>query len=179
MSKVFQCKKCGTCCRNLWEDIRGVKKGLVITEKEVKLFPRDIVSPSVAIGMSKPDVIIFYQLNTVICPYVDDKNDCLIYSKRPLICQAFPYESEKFSTGCKVFSQMKTGQIILDSAPSRSQIDASEKLNRYMWIRFERRFRRGIKVWDYDLAKKDWLFRTQHNEYPKHMLSEFAKMPIG
>lgn len=166
MSEIFQCKRCGTCCRNLLEDIRGIKRGLILTAKEASLFHSEMISPSLGIGMSKPKIIIIYQLNVNTCPHINNKNECLIYDKRPLMCKAFPYESGNFSNKCTVFSYRKVGQFYSDFVPSEHQIDASEKLNRYIWNRFRKYFIKGIKVWEYDLATKNWVFKAQHNKYP-------------
>ena len=165
-SIVFECKRCGKCCRNLLEDIKGIRKGLVLTAKEVSLFPSEMISPSLAVGTEKRKKPITYQLNANICPHIDNKNECLIYDKRPLMCKAFPYESGNFSNRCTVFSYRKVGQFYCDFMPSESQIDASEKLNRYIWNRFQKYFIKGIKVWEYDLATKNWIFKAQHNKYP-------------
>lgn len=164
MSEIFQCKKCGTCCRNLLEDIRGIRKGLVLTAKEVSLFPSEMISPSLAMGTEKRKIPITYQLNVNTCPHIDNKNECLIYDKRPLMCKAFPYESGDFSNKCTVFSYRKVGQRYCDFAPSRFQIDASEKLNRYIMNRYRKHFKKGIKIWDYDLAAEQWILGTQHDE---------------
>ena len=166
MSEIFQCKKCDTCCRNLLDDIRGIRKGLILTAKEVNLFPSEMISPSLAIGTEKRKKAITFQLNANTCPHIDNKNECLIYDKRPLMCKAFPYESGNFSIKCTVFSSRKVGQTYCDFAPSRFQIDASEKLNRYARNRFQKYFRKGIKVWEYDLATKNWVLKAQHNKYP-------------
>jgi len=163
---IFECKKCGTCCRNLFDDIQGIRKGLLLTAKEVSLFPSEMISPSSAVGTEKRKKIIIYQLNVNTCPRIDNKNECLIYDKRPLMCKAFPYESGSFSTKCTVFSRRKVGQFYCDFAPSEFQIDASEKLNRYVRNRFRKYFIRGIKVWEYDLTTKNWVFKAQHNKYP-------------
>lgn len=166
MSEIFQCKKCGTCCRNLLEDVQGIRKGLVLTAKEVSLFPSEMISPSLAVGTEKRKRVITYQLHVNICPHIDNKNECLIYDKRPLMCKAFPYNSGNFSNKCTVLSYRKVGQFYSDVEPSELQIDASKKLNRYGWNRFRKYFIKGIKVWQYDLATKNWVFKAQHNKYP-------------
>jgi Fe-S-cluster containining protein len=150
------------------EDLLGIRKGLVLTAKEISLFPSEMISPSLAIGTEKPKKTITYQLNVDICPHIDNKNKCMIYEKRPLMCKAFPYESGTFSNRCTVFGYRKVGQTYCDFVPSGFQIDASEKLNRYTWNRFQKYFIKGIKVWDYDLAIKNWVFRAQHSNI--HML---------
>ena len=165
-SLIFQCKRCGTCCRNLLEDDDSIRKGLLLTAKEVGLFPSEMISPSLAIGTEKQKRTITYQLNVNICPHINDKNECLIYNKRPLMCKAFPFDSGSFSVRCVVFSNRKLGVLYCDFAPSESQIDASEKLNKYIRKRFHKHFTKGIKVWNFDLATKNWAFKAQYSNYP-------------
>jgi Fe-S-cluster containining protein len=125
-----------------------------------------MISPQLAIGMSEPKKYLLYQLNANTCPHIDNKNKCLVYDKRPLMCKAFPYESGNFSNKCTVLSYRKMGQTYYDFRPSRFQIDASEKLNRYLRNGFQKYFRKGINVWEYDLATEKWLFRAKHNKNP-------------
>jgi len=158
---VFECKKCGNCCRNLLESFTGVTKGLVLTIKEIKLFPSGMISPKIAIGKRKPKKIINYQLNVNVCPHINERNECKIYDKRPLMCKAFPYESGTFSVKCSVFSHMKTG-VICNAEFSVTEIEASEKLNKHIWNRFHKYFRKGIKAWECDLATKKWIL----NDHP-------------
>ena len=91
---VFNCRKCGTCCRNLLEYINGVKAGLLLTVKEIDLFPSEMISPKMAIGIAGPEQMICYQLSVDNCPYINEKSECRTYDKRPLMCRAFPYVLE-------------------------------------------------------------------------------------
>jgi Fe-S-cluster containining protein len=129
-----------------------------------------MTSPSLAVGTEKRKKTITHQLNVNICPHLGNKNECLIYERRPLKCKAFPFDSGNFSNKCTVFSYRKVGYVYCDFAPSRSQIEASDKLNRCLGKLFQRFFVKGIKVWEYDLATKNWVFRTQHNRYPSKVL---------
>ena len=104
-------------------------------------------------------------MNVDTCPHVD-KNTCLIYDKRPLMCKAFPFFSGDFSIKCPVFSYRKVGQFYDNFIPSRPQVGASEKFDRYVWNRFRKYFVKGIKLWDYDLATKKWVFTSQLDNYP-------------
>jgi Fe-S-cluster containining protein len=163
---VFECKKCGTCCRNLLEEIEGIAKGLILTAKEVSLFPSKMISPSIAIGTEKSKTMIFYQLNANTCPHIDKRNECLIYDRRPLMCRAFPYNSGNFSIKCPVFSNRRVGQFYLDFEPSELQIDADGKLDRYKGNRFRKYFKKGFKEWHYDLTKKNWVFKCNITRIP-------------
>ena len=169
MSEIFQCKKCGTCCRNLLEHIRGIRKGLLLTAKEVSLFPSKMISHSLAIGTEKRKKVIFYQLNANTCPHIDNKNECLIYDKRPLMCKAFPYELGNFSNKCTVFRNRKVGQFYSGFMPSESQIDVSEKMNRYVRNCLKRYFKKGMKSWEYDLATKKWILRISSEKLSERL----------
>ena len=163
MSEILQCKRCGSCCRNLFDDNKGIRKSLVLTAKEIGFFPSEMISPSLAVGTEKRKKVITYQLNVNTCPHIDKNNECLIYDNRPLKCKAFPYESGNFSNTCTVLSYRKVGQSYCDFAPSISHIDASEKLNRYITNRLKKHFKKGYKVWDFDLLVEKWIIRAQHN----------------
>ena len=160
MIEIFQCKKCGTCCRNMFDDYEGVKKGLVLTAKEVNLFPSDMISPNLAIGTEKRKRIITYQLNVGSCPHIDI-NKCSIYDHRPLICRAFPFRFGNFSTKCPVFSYRTIGVRYCDFVPSKLQEDATEKMDRYVSNRLKKYYVKGSKIWSYDLATNKWVTKSE------------------
>jgi len=161
---VFECKKCGTCCRDLLEDFDGIRKGLLLTANETNLFPSEMISPKMAIGVKKPEKIIEYQLNVNVCPHLNERNECRIYYKRPLMCKAFPYESGTFSVKCKVFSHVKVG-VPCNAAFSLTEIEASEKLNRYIMNRFRKYVKKGSQLWEFDLATKKWTVKASQKNY--------------
>lgn len=171
-STFFECKKCGNCCRNLFRDSKGIRAGLVLTAKETMLFPSKMISPQLAIGMKKPKKIILYQLNVDNCPHISQKNECAIYDKRPLMCRAFPCESGILNLECSAVSSQygEVKRIAVEPSVFEIEIDANKKLNRYIANLFQKHFKKGIKVWEYDLATKNWVFKAKHNRYP-HMIS--------
>jgi len=93
---VFNCLRCGHCCQNLINEVKGELKGLGLDFEETKLFPEKFVSPSFGIGYGgkdRPKHILIYQLNVNECPHLSEGNLCKIHEKRPLSCRAFPLES--------------------------------------------------------------------------------------
>jgi Fe-S-cluster containining protein len=76
-------------------EINGVLKGPTLTKNEVKLFPRDIVSPSFGRGKNASNIyaITRWQINVNVCPFLMQNNECKIYEKRPLTCRRFPLMS--------------------------------------------------------------------------------------
>jgi Fe-S-cluster containining protein len=152
----FQCLKCATCCRNLLEKIGGVLRGLPLTEQEVSLFPREVISPKVALGVDEPETIIQYQLNLNCCPYVSACNDCRIYDKRPLMCQSFPIVAGAISNRCQVFNYRKPGLTYNEPYSMKAQLEANEKLEKALLRQIKKGTRKGTKLWEYDLNSKKW-----------------------
>ena len=54
--------------------------------KEAEVFPREVIAPLFRYG----EVVIAYQVTVNRCPHLNVDNNCAIYEKRPLLCQAFP-----------------------------------------------------------------------------------------
>jgi len=157
---VFECQRCGHCCRHLLEDINGVTNGLFLTIKEKKLFPRELVFPQRAMGLKGPNRVISYQLSLDRCPYINDQNQCEIYSKRPLACRAFPYIIEdgkpKVSTKCQVIgSQMDVREYRVVNL-AESEVEASWKIERYLQNRYKQYSKRKTYFWEYDLKSRIW-----------------------
>ena len=155
----FQCLKCGSCCKNIIETINGVQRGLILTKKETKLFPAEIVTPQYAIGITKPTRIVFYQMKTNPCPYLNAKNECRIYDNRPLICRSFPVMADYISSKCQAFSCRKPGQVYQDIYPMAKMKEASNKITMYVAANFGKNLKAGTKEWEYDLATKKWISR--------------------
>jgi Fe-S-cluster containining protein len=159
----FECKNCATCCRNLLETKEGKSKGLTLTEKEANLFPSSMVSPKFAIGLNAPETVILYQLNVKCCPNVNEKNLCQIYQRRPLVCQSFPIISGAISNKCKVFAYRKVGLSYSEPYAMKKQLGASDKLDKYIENRLRKQSKKGLILWEYDLATKQWNYKTQIN----------------
>lgn len=155
----FECQRCGTCCRNLLETKNYIRRGLPLTEQEVSLFPQELVSPKLAIGATEPKIVILYQLNVNVCPYINDKNECGKYEKRPLMCQSFPVVAGGLSNRCRVFSYRKVGVSYADPYPMKRQLEASNKFDAYLRNRIKKHYRKNLKVWEYDLSTGQWIDR--------------------
>jgi Fe-S-cluster containining protein len=155
----FVCKRCGVCCRNLLETKDGIQRGLPLTDKETALFPQELVSPKLAIGVAEPKVVILYQLNVNVCPYINSQNACVKYEKRPLMCQSFPVVAGDLSNRCTVFSYRLKGVSYSDSYSMEKQLAASVKFTLYLGNRVKKYYRKDLKVWEYDLAKRRWVCR--------------------
>jgi Fe-S-cluster containining protein len=152
---TFECRKCGTCCRNLIEDVNGMKAGLVLTVKEISLFPSEMVSPKLAIGFEKPEKTILNQLNVNDCPFITESNDCRIYDKRPLVCRQFPYKSEGFASAkCPVFFNVARGT---DIEFSLIEIEAKEKMVRHTNNRIKKCRGERLRGWFFDLRTNQWV----------------------
>jgi len=154
--------KCGTCCRNLLEEREGLLKGLTLTAQETCLFPSDMVSPQTATGRKKPEHIIDYQLNANDCPHIDEKNECRIYDRRPLVCRAFPYIQGNFSVKCPVLGRLfkKPGLRITFPVPD-AEAEADLKRDRYFQNRLKKYLKKGSKIWVFDLATRQWAAYAQ------------------
>jgi Fe-S-cluster containining protein len=161
----FHCLRCGTCCRNLFNDKAGLKKGVTLTKSEKNLFPEKMVSPHMAVGMEKPDTIILYQLNVNDCPFIDQSNKCLIYPNRPLMCQAFPIVNFTYSGKCKFFNFSKFSAKITIDWGEGNQVEAFGKLDRYIINHFKRNFKKGIGVWSFDLATNKWVLKNRYKTF--------------
>ncbi len=162
----FECLRCGTCCRQLLQTTDGVTRGPPLSEKEANLFPPEIISPKLAVGLVEPKTIILYQLNVGICPYINQKNDCQKYNIRPLICRSFPVVAGAISNRCKVFAYRKVGVSYSDPFPMTKQLEANNKLEDYTLNRIRKHYKKGLKVWEYDIATKKWTYKTQYDTPP-------------
>lgn len=163
---VFVCLQCGSCCKNLVNQHDGILRGMPLTEKEAKLFPADLISPRLAVGLKNPKYIITFQLNVSTCPHLDKSNQCAIYSKRPLVCKSFPILSGKINPECKNFDGIKESEHIA-VANMELLIEADNELSLYTSSRFRKHFIKGVKQWRFDLSTHKWQVAAAHNEFPE------------
>ena len=155
--KDFECLRCGTCCRSILQISNGIKRGIPLTEKEVRQFPSETVSPRLAVGSTRPETVILWQLNTNFCPNINSINQCQTYEKRPLICKSFPIVASAISNRCKVFSYRKVGFSYSEPYRMKSQLEASDKLSAYIKNRIKKHCLKGFKMWEYDLETNKWV----------------------
>ncbi len=153
----FQCLRCSTCCRNILETKDGFRRGLPLTEEETRLFPSEVVSPKLAVGLKEPEKIVLYQLNVNVCPHVSHANMCTQYSERPLICRSFPVVAGAISNRCKVFGYRKVGVEYDEPFAMAEQLKASERLEKYIQNQVRKHRKKGWRFWEYDLAAGKWV----------------------
>ena len=164
---LFRCLKCGSCCRDIFDDREGHKRGLTLTAEEASLFPGNLIAPLMALGMEKPEIIILYQLNVNDCPFIDQTNNCRMYEKRPLICRAFPLSQGGYSTKCKLFSFPKNfpeNFVKIAINWGVSQLEAETQLDQHIISHFKKEFKKRIGTWSFDLGSNQWALRKRYDE---------------
>jgi Fe-S-cluster containining protein len=157
--EVFKCKKCGNCCKDLFDFRRGEKRGLTLTTQEAALFSDKEIAPLAAFGFDSPNIIFLYQLSVKDCPHINIENHCTIYEKRPLICRAFPLTEGSFSTKCKLFWFLKdfpenTVKVVIDWG--KTQLEAEKQLDDYIIATYKSNFAEGLCSWSFDLDNGKW-----------------------
>ena len=152
----FECLRCASCCRSILESRSGIGRGLPLTEKEASLFPENTISPKLAIGPRRPDRVILHQLNMNVCPHVNSQNECSVYEERPLMCKSFPIVAGAISNRCRVFSYRRVGATYDEPYSMKSQLDASEKLEKYIQKQISKHSMGKSTLWEYDLATGKW-----------------------
>jgi Fe-S-cluster containining protein len=130
---------------------------LPLNERETKLFPSNAIAPKLAVGVEKPQTIVLFQLIVNCCPHVNEKNECQIYAKRPLMCQSFPIVAGAISNRCQVFNYRRPGVAYDEPYSMTAQLKASNKLEQYIQNYLRRNSRKGLRVWEYDPNSKKWL----------------------
>jgi len=153
----FECRRCAACCRSILESKEGILRGLPLTDRENKLFPSKTIAPKLAVGVEKPQTIVLFQLIVNCCPHVNEKNECQIYAKRPLMCQSFPIVAGAISNRCQVFNYRRPGVAYDEPYSMTAQLKASNKLEQYIQNYLRRNSRKGLRFWEYDPNSKKWL----------------------
>jgi Fe-S-cluster containining protein len=161
----FQCLNCGDCCRDLIATTPGLTLGLYLLPNELGLFSEDYISPWVGLDNRiddfGPGFIAAYQLKVDRCPHLQESNKCGIYSRRPLVCKAFPLKLPSFtrntrpliSKGCRQICSHCEGSRTYKVLFSRREEEESYKkivnyltevFHKYRWIRF---YDLGTDLW--------------------------------
>jgi Fe-S-cluster containining protein len=160
----FECRRCAACCRSLLERREGILRGLPLTDKETKLFPAKTIAPKLAIGVERPETLILYQLIANSCPHVNEKNECRVYTSRPLMCQSFPIVAGAISNRCQVFNYRRPGVAYDEPYNMTAQLKASERLEEHIRSRLSRNGKKGLRIWEYDPNSKKWLDKGLYEE---------------
>ena len=87
---TWKCLRCGSCCKDLYEEHMGMKFGMMLLKDEISLFPAENVNPLYRIGR----VVIAYQLDMASCPHYSKEMGCGIEGNKPMVCHAFPFTVE-------------------------------------------------------------------------------------
>lgn len=173
---VFQCTRCGQCCISHVGPMLGKIHGLMIFIHERHLFPKEVIKPMLRYSKQYrelPGMVFVYQVDAEPCPhYIDDEKGCGIYSKRPLICRAFPFEprsAPRSESPDRPWGEFG-GVAIHESCQEIARLGAAGyKPDK---IRFNENYRSSlneiIKFWNkwlktplverYDLKEKRWAF---------------------
>jgi Fe-S-cluster containining protein len=164
MSEKFDCKKCGFCCRTLLENEKnGMVLGLsLITEEETEMFDPKFIAPFVAIGVKVPTTVIFHQLILSECPHINEKNECMIYEKRPLICRTFPaipeFNRVVILPKCPQIGRHFTsaGKMCPVFIEDDNIEEALKKANIIFLTWNQKCLEKGLRFWIFNLATKKW-----------------------
>jgi len=171
----FSCTRCGACCKNHMGLMLGKTHGLMVFLPEKHLFPEKTIKPMLRYSkhyQPLPGMVFVYQVDVEPCPhYIDDEEGCGIYSMRPLICRAFPFEprsapgSESPDRPWGEFG----GVAIHDSCQEIARIAAGYNLNEIQLnesyrsplleiIRFWNKWLKVPMIERYDLKERKWAF---------------------
>lgn len=89
MKRKFECKRSGSCCRDLLGITDGKEHGIYLTPEEAALFPDGTTVPL----FRAQGKVFAYQNVSGTCPNLIEEGTitaCRIYRNRPLVCRSFP-----------------------------------------------------------------------------------------
>ena len=171
---MFECVKCGCCCRNLRVECGIWQLGLFLLPDEAKLFADADVAPMWGIGVegNGPAEVYFMQLKTKDCPHIRDDNLCNIYPKRPLVCRGHPLslridpvtskpQAASVDTRCKGKNMPHSQQVKLRDYFPSDILWANVETCCYLGKMFKDAGERVI--WLYDLKTEKWIQVTRAN----------------
>ena len=161
---VFECTRCGTCCLSHVGTVMNHVHGLMILPSERKLFPMEIIKPMNRYSLDFiPDpgrVFIFH--------YAREKTECLIYSKRPVVCQTFPFEMRRGGGLAMHEFCPEIAKLVKSHKPSEIRCPTSYyarglKLQHHwaVWMK-------TTKIERYDLKEEKW-YGILHGVKPEHL----------
>ncbi len=159
---IFECRRCGTCCRDLEQEDKGVLTGLTLLPGEEKVFPEASVMPAVGLGRRPHErgfTIIASQLSQETCPQLG-ATACLIYSARPASCRQFPFSLREgpdgrqqmgLDLGCPSLAELLEGRSSL-----RIRFEDRPRAERLLEV--ERKASEHPNMsWYYDLRCGKWI----------------------
>ncbi len=159
---VFECRRCGTCCRDLVQEDKGVLRGLTLLPGEEELFPEASVRPAVGIGRrphGRGFTVIAHQLVEETCPHLGEA-ECRIHDRRPASCRQFPFSLREGPQGrqqmgldlnCPALAELVEGRTDL-----RIRFEDRPSAERLLEVSARAR-ERPKKAWFYDLETGKWM----------------------
>jgi Fe-S-cluster containining protein len=166
---IFECLKCGNCCRDLLQKDRGVLRGLTLLKYETSEFPRTSIKPAIGQGRrphEKSFKIITHQLNKDICPHLKN-NECRIYERRPVSCRQYPFSLREDIHGrqqigldlnCPAIAKKLVSNIQLGfKFKNRASAEKLFQIEKMTW-------KNPKKTWHYNLSNEKWI---RYDKLPK------------
>ena len=159
---VFECRRCGTCCRDLVQEDKGVLRGLTLLPGEEELFPKASVRPAVGIGRRPYErgfTIIAHQLVEETCPHLGEAK-CRIHDRRPASCRQFPFSLREGAEGrqqmgldlnCPALAELVEGRTDL-----RIRFEDRPSAERLLEVSIRTR-EHPKRAWFYDLECGKWM----------------------
>lgn len=175
---MFECARCGCCCRNLRVQVGIWQTGLFLLPSEAELFDKRDVAPMWGIGIRgnsrpRPAQVYFLQLKPNDCPHIRPDNLCSIYPKRPLTCRSHPLlininpetglpETASVDSRCTKTKEVPHGaRVNLKDCFPRDILLANVEGCLYLGQMFKEAA--GRAIWLYDLKTEKWIRLTSVN----------------
>jgi Fe-S-cluster containining protein len=158
---IFECQRCGTCCKDLVQEDRGILRGLTLLPGEEKAFPEASVMPAVGLGRRPHErvfTVIAHQLAEETCPHLGEA-ECRIHDRRPSSCRQFPFslrmgsESRQqmgLDLSCPSLAELVEGRTNL-----RISFDDRPSAERLLEVS-TRALANPRRAWFYDLRSGKW-----------------------
>ncbi len=166
---IFECLKCGKCCRNLLQEDKGVLKGLTLLNEEISWFPKTSVKPAIGQGKrpyEKSFKTIIHQLNQESCPNLTN-NECTIYERRPASCRQYPFSIREDKQGRKQIGLDLNCPALAKKIVNNIQLKfkfedrlSAEKLHQIE----KKTWNNPKKTWFYNLSNEKWI---RYDRLPK------------
>jgi len=140
----------------------GQVHGLMILPSEKHLFPKKNVKPMFRYSerfQMLPGMIWMYQVDAEPCPHYDDEKGCTIYSKRPVICQSFPFEPRQSGAVAIHESCPEIARLITEGyKPNEIRFNENYIPAMIKTIKFWEKWLITSMVERYDIKEKKWSF---------------------
>jgi Fe-S-cluster containining protein len=158
---VFECRRCGTCCRDLVQEDRGVLRGLTLLPGEEINFPEELIKPAVGLGRRPHErafTVIAYQLAEETCLHLGE-SECRIHDRRPASCRQFPFSLREAPEGRQQIGLDLNCPALAELVEGRANLRFRfvDKPSAERLLKVNTRAREHLKkAWFYDLGSGKW-----------------------